>query len=305
MVNRLSLINEKAAENAEKFITDCENVYKKAVSDVVNEFLSNSDYDIVLLAGPSSSGKTTTAGKLSAEIEKSGRRAYTVSLDDFYLNRADIAVNEDGFKDFENVTALDIELIHNTFNELIENRKAELPIFDFMTGNRSEETKHIELQKDDVIIVEGLHALNPLITEGLDEKHVYKIYISVSTRVIGDDGKILLNKRNLRFIRRMIRDVRHRNSPVQHTFEMWQGVMKGEDKFLFPFESYANVKINSFHAYESCIFKSEALRLLNTVEKNDPYYENAQDLITKLGLFNEISPSLLPSDSLLNEFLTV
>ncbi len=266
--------------------------------------MSNSDYDIVLLAGPSSSGKTTTAGKLCEEIEKSGRHAYTVSLDDFYLNRADIPFDEDGLKDYENVTALDLELIHKAFAELIEKREADLPIFDFMTGTRKAETKHIELQKDDVIIVEGLHALNPLITEGLDEKYVYKIYISVSTRVLGDDGKILLNKRNLRFIRRMIRDFEHRNSPVEHTFQMWQGVMKGEDKFLFPFESYANVKINSFHPYETCIFKNEALRLLKMVGEGSEYFGVAEDLIDTLKLFEELPVSLLPEKSLLNEFLT-
>lgn len=305
MVNTLSLINKNAAEDAEKFITACEKRFNSSVSDVVNEFLSNSDYDIVLLAGPSSSGKTTTAGILSQKIQKSGRNAYTVSLDDFYMNRDDIPLNEDGMKDYENVTALDIGLIHKCFNDLIEERKAELPVFDFTTGKRSDKTKHIELEKNDVIIVEGLHALNPVITDGLDESHLYRIYISVSSRVTGDDGKILLNKRNLRLIRRMIRDYSHRNSPVENTFFMWQGVLKGEDKFLFPFESYANVKINSFHAYETCIFKNEALRLLNEVGEDSEFYEKAQELIGAISLFEEIEPSLLPKTSLLNEFLTI
>lgn len=305
MVNTLSLINKNAAEDAEKFITACEKRFNSFVSDVVNEFLSNSDYDIVLLAGPSSSGKTTTAGILSQKIQKSGRNAYTVSLDDFYMNRDDIPLNEDGMKDYENVTALDIGLIHKCFNDLIEERKAELPVFDFTTGKRSDKTKHIELEKNDVIIVEGLHALNPVITDGLDESHLYRIYISVSSRVTGDDGKILLNKRNLRLIRRMIRDYSHRNSPVENTFFMWQGVLKGEDKFLFPFESYANVKINSFHAYETCIFKNEALRLLNEVGEDSEFYEKAQELIGAISLFEEIEPSLLPKTSLLNEFLTI
>lgn len=305
MVNTLSLINKNVSEDAEKFIAACEKRFDTAVSDVVNEFLVNSDYDIVLLAGPSSSGKTTTAGILSQKIKKSGRNAYTVSLDDFYMNRDDIPLNDDGMKDYENVTALDIGLIHKCFNDLIEKRKAELPVFDFTTGRRSTQTKHIELEKNDVIIVEGLHALNPVITDGLDESHLYRIYISVSSRVTGDDGKILLNKRNLRLIRRMIRDYRHRNSPVENTFFMWQGVLKGEDKFLFPFESYANVKINSFHAYETCIFRSEALRLLNEIEEDNEHFEKAQELIGAISLFEEIEPSLLPETSLLNEFLTI
>lgn len=303
MFTTLSKINKNTTEDRKSFISACEKRFDTAVSDVVKTFLSDSDYDIVMLAGPSSSGKTTTAGILAQKIKESGRTAYTVSLDDFYLNRDDIPVNEDGLKDYENVTALDIELIHRCFNDLIEKRKAELPIFDFKTGMRSDMTKHIELGKDDVIIVEGLHALNPVITQGLDESHLYRIYISVSSRITGDDGKILLNKRNLRLIRRMIRDYHHRNASVEQTLFMWQGVMKGEDKFLFPFESYADVKINSFHAYETCIFKSKALKLLLTVGEDSEFYEKAGELIGAVRLFEVIEPSLLPEKSLLNEFL--
>lgn len=304
MLTTLSLINENANKNAQYFIRACEEEFNSAVDDVVKGFLSDSDYDIVLLAGPSSSGKTTTAGILAEKIRQSGRNAYIVSLDDFYLNIEDIPVNEDGMKDYENVTALDIGLMYKCFNDLIVNRKAELPVFDFMTSHRSEKTKYIELQKDDVIIVEGLHALNPVITDGLDEGHLYRIYISVSSRVSDSNGRILLNKRNLRLIRRMIRDYRHRNSPVEHTLFMWQGVLKGEDKFLFPFESNADVRINSFHAYEPCIFRNEALRLLMEVGWESEFFEKAQELIGVISLFKEIEPSLLPEKSLLNEFLT-
>lgn len=304
MVNTLSLINKKSAENAQGFIFACEERFDSAVNAVVNTFLSNPVYDIVLLAGPSSSGKTTTAGILAQKIRSSGRNAFIVSLDDFYFNRADIPLNEDGMKDYENVTALDIELIHKCFGELIEKRESELPIFDFTTGSRSEKTKHIVLGKDDVIIVEGLHALNPVITQGLDETHLYKIYISVSSRILDDDGEILLNKRNLRLIRRMIRDYEHRNSSVENTLFMWQGVLSGEDKFLFPFESYADVKINSFHAYETCIFKNEALRLLAEVPSDSVYIEKVKELRNAITRFNSIDVSLLPEKSLLNEFIS-
>lgn len=303
MIDTLSLINKMAAENAAEFIKECEESFDNSVNDVVKTFLSDSDYDIVLLAGPSSSGKTTTAGIIAEKIRSSGRNAYIVSLDDFYLNREDIPFNEEGLKDYENVTALDIELIHQSFAELIEKRKAELPVFDFMTGCRSRETKHIELEKNDVIIVEGLHALNPVITDGLDESHLYRIYISVSSRIFGDDGRILLNKRNLRLIRRMIRDYEHRNSSVENTLLMWQGVLRGEDKFLFPFESLADVKINSFHAYEACIFRNEALRLLDGITQDSSYYTQAEELKAALSVFEEINTALLPHNSLLNEFL--
>lgn len=304
MVNTLSLINKKSAENPQGFIFACEERFDSAVNAVVDSFLSNPAYDIVLLAGPSSSGKTTTAGILAQKIRSSGKNAFIVSLDDFYFNRADIPFNEDGMKDYENVTALDVELIHRCFGELIEKRESELPIFDFTTGCRSEETKHISLGKDDVIIVEGLHALNPVITQGIDETHLYRIYISVSSRILADDGEILLNKRNLRLIRRMIRDYEHRNSSVENTLFMWQGVLSGEDKFLFPFESYADVRINSFHAYETCLFKNEALRLLSEVPSDSIYIEKVKELRNVINRFNAIEVSLLPEKSLLNEFIS-
>lgn len=304
MLNTVTEINKRANADALGFIAEEEARFDATVSEVVEKFLGNSDYDIVLLAGPSSSGKTTTAGILSRKIKQSGRNAYIVSLDDFYLNRDDIAINEDGVKDYENVTALDIPLIRKCFKQLIEERKSELPIFDFMTGCRSEQPKHIELKKDDVIIVEGLHALNPVITEGLDESHLYKIYISVSSRVTDDDGRILLNKRNLRLIRRTIRDYKHRNASVEQTFIMWDGVLKGEDKFLFPFESYADVKINSFHAYEPCMIKAEALSRFELVTQESEYYEKAREIVTALNRFVDIDELYLPETSLLNEFLS-
>lgn len=304
MLNTVTKINERASTDAVSFIADEEVRFDTAVSDVVEKFLENSDCDIVLLAGPSSSGKTTTAGIIADKIRKSGRNAYIVSLDDFYLNGDDIAINEDGAKDYENVTALDIPLIRKCFLQLIEERKTELPVFDFMTSSRSSETKHIELKKDDVIVVEGLHALNPVITEGLDESHLYKIYISVSSRVTDEDGKILLNKRNLRLIRRTIRDYKHRNASVEQTLTMWDGVLKGEDKFLFPFESYADVKINSFHAYEPCMIKEEALSRFSLVTADSVFYEKAQEIVSALNRFVDIKESLLPEKSLLNEFLS-
>ncbi|MCQ2484875.1 MAG: nucleoside kinase [Clostridia bacterium] len=303
MKTALKDINNSAKTNTDAYIEECEKRFDDDVNRVVSTFLADSRCDIVLLAGPSSSGKTTTAGKIADKIRQSGRNAFIVSLDDFYLNRDDIPDGEDGLKDFENVTALDIDLIHSVFSELIENRRAELPLYDFKTGSRSDETKRIELGESDVIVVEGLHALNPVITDGLDESHLYRIYISVSSRVLGQDGEILLNKRNLRLIRRMIRDSKHRNVRAESTFNQWPSVLRGEDKYLFPFESYADVKINSFHPYELCIFKQQALEQLDTIESDSVFYEKASEIKRIFELVESIEPSLLPDDSLLCEFL--
>lgn len=303
MRTALNDINNSVNNNTVDYITECEKRFDDDVNKVVSTFLSDSKCDIVLLAGPSSSGKTTTAGKIADKIRQSGRNAFIVSLDDFYLNRDDIPEGEDGLKDFENVTALDIDLIHRTFSELIENRIAELPLYDFKTGSRADETKRIALGENDVIVVEGLHALNPVITDGLDEDHLYRIYISVSSRVLGQNGEILLNKRNLRLLRRMIRDSKHRNVPAENTFNQWPSVLRGEDKYLFPFESYANVKINSFHPYEPCIFKQEILGQLDTIAESSMFFKKASEIKSIFALFENIDASLLPDNSLLCEFL--
>ena len=303
MKNTLSFINESVSRDVSGFIDECENQFDSCLENAVGRILSDSDCDIVLLAGPSSSGKTTTAGKIAEKIRATGRNAYTVSLDDFYFNRDDIPVGDDGVQDFESVSALDTELIHRVFTSLINDRSAELPIFDFVTGSRKDETNHIELAKDDVIIVEGLHALNPVITSGLEESHLFKIYISVSTRVTGENGRVLLNKRNLRLARRIIRDAKHRNTPAEDTLSRWSSVLHGEDKYLFPFESNAEMKIDSFHPYEPCMFRAAVLEQLDTVGEDSEFFEKACELKQVYENACLIDAELLPETSLLQEFL--
>lgn len=299
----LSDINKSVASDVESFIESAEEGFDGSVSSLVERFVSDCDCDIVLLAGPSSSGKTTTAGKIVEKINRSGRNAYTLSLDDYYHNAADIPMTDKGVRDFENVSALDIDLIHKTFSDLIENRKAMVPEFDFVSGTRKSEMRSIELKKDDVIIVEGLHALNPIITKGLDESHIYKVYISVSSRVTDDDGKVIFSKRNLRLVRRMIRDYHYRNTSVEKTFSQWPEVLKGEDKYIFPYEKNARFRIDSFHPYESSIFRDEAVELLDTVENKSRFYPLAQQLKEDFSRLRPIDISKMPDDSLLREFI--
>lgn len=297
----LNNINENVESNMESFINDAESRFESSVTELADRFTS--DCDIVLLAGPSSSGKTTTAGKIAQKIKNSGRNAYTLSLDDYYRNAADIPLTEKGLKDFENVSALDIDLIHRTFNDLIEKRTAQVPEFDFVSGTRKPETRKLELKKDDLIIVEGIHALNPIITKGLDESHITKVYISVSSRVTDDSGRVIFSKRNLRLVRRMIRDYHYRNTSVEKTLSQWQEVLKGEDKYIFPFERNASFRIDSFHPYEPCLFKSEAVELLGTVGEDSGVYPIASELKNSFSELDTIDMSKLPADSLLREFV--
>ena len=297
----LNNINENVESNMESFINDAESRFESSVTELAARFTS--DCDIVLLAGPSSSGKTTTAGKIAQKIKNSGRNAYTLSLDDYYRNAADIPLTEKGLKDFENVSALDIDLIRRTFSDLIEKRTAQVPEFDFVSGTRKLETKRVELKKDDLIIVEGIHALNPIITKGLDESHITKVYISVSSRVTDDSGRVVFSKRNLRLVRRMIRDYHYRNTSVEKTLSQWQEVLKGEDKYIFPFERNASFRIDSFHSYEPCLFKSEAVELLGTVGEDSGVYPIASEMKNSFSELDTIDMSKLPADSLLREFV--
>ena len=297
----LNDINENVESNMESFINDAESRFESSVTELADRFTS--DCDIVLLAGPSSSGKTTTAGKIAQKIKNSGRNAYTLSLDDYYRNAADIPLTEKGLKDFENVSALDIDLIHRTFSDLIEKRTAQVPEFDFVSGTRKPETRKLELKKDDLIIVEGIHALNPIITKGLDESHITKVYISVSSRVTDDSGRVVFSKRNLRLVRRMIRDYHYRNTSVEKTLSQWHEVLKGEDKYIFPFERNASFRIDSFHPYEPCLFKREAVELLGTVGEDSGVYPIASELKNSFSEIDTIDMSKLPADSLLREFV--
>ncbi len=296
-------INRSACGGAAEFIDRTEREFDALLERLLAERLLKRGCDIVLLAGPSSSGKTTTAAMLARKIKKSGRNAYVLSLDDFYCNVTEIPMTESGVKDFENVNSLDLDLIHKTFDTLIKNRKAYIPKFDFQTGTRNDKTKLVTLDNEDVIIVEGIHALNPVITKGINEKHILKVYISVSSRVLDDSENVVFGKRDLRFIRRMVRDNRYRNTSVEKTFMQWQEVLRGEDSYIFPFEGNADCRVDSFHPYEPCVFKNEAVELLEGIERESTFYASSRRLITAFSAFETINGENIPENSLLREFI--
>lgn len=284
------------------FLDTCSSSYHARVSCAADRIYNDGNVKFVMLAGPSSSGKTTTAQFLSEKISSPGCKTYVVSLDDFYLPHSEkYPTDENGNPDYECVEALDLELLREVYLSLCESGRAKLPVFDFKSGERINNAKTIELGENDVIIFEGLHALNPVISDVLDAKSLFKIYVSVSSRVYDNDGGVLLSKRDLRFIRRMVRDFGFRSMSVERTFDIWESVMRGEDKYLFPYESLADVKLDSFHPCEPCVLAPRAVELLSQVG-NGEYKEKASTLSEKLRLFRNIDYSFLPDDSLLREF---
>lgn len=301
--NYMESINTLALKQPQSFVLAAEERYRNIIRRVAEQAVSSGTASIILLAGPSASGKTTTAGKIAQALAESGHGAYTVSLDNFYLNQDRSPRFPDGTPDFETVHALDIPLIHETFYHLMQSGRCELPLFDFKTGSRSAQAQRLVLEKGDVVIVEGLHALNPLIYGAFPPKHLLKVYVSVSSRIYAENGKIVLNKRNLRFVRRLIRDRRFRGTDVHETFSLWESVQRGEDLYLFPFRGNADVRMNSIHLYEPCVFREEAIAMLRQLGPEHPFYRDAVRMIHSLQRFEPLARELVPEDSLLREFM--
>lgn len=301
--NKLEHINDMARSDPYEFIKKSEERYQNIIDGIVERIVTENGREIVMLAGPSSAGKTTTARKLKEGLSEKGVKAYVVSLDDFFLNREDIPFLPDGTQDYETVYALDLECLEKELNALLRGETVKLPVFDFTTGKRSEtHFNEITLGDEDVVIIEGLHALNPIITDKVKGK-LLKIYINVSSRIYDKNGNIILNKRNMRFVRRMVRDYKFRASSVENTYKLWKNVMAGEDKYLFPYRDNADIKANTIHLYEPCVLKHQALPLLKGCEVEDEFKSDVQKLCKALEKFCDIDEKNVPADSLLREFL--
>lgn len=299
VINTLSQINFEAINNTVDFILAAEERYSLALDSVIERIITNKSVEIVLLAGPSCSGKTTTANKIKERLHEKGHKAYTISLDDFYRNAVDAIIGDDGKPDYETVHALDLDLLADVLTKLVKDRTAMIPRFDFDTGIRTDNAFKISLDEGDVVIIEGLHALNPLIYAYLPSDVLLKIYISVSTRIYDDSGYVLLTKRDLRLIRRTVRDFHSRSSSVENTFDMWAGVLEGENKYLAPYKYCADILIDTIHNYEPCVFKSRALELFKTVKPDSVWFAETLRLTEKLVQFSDIEEEKVPRSSLL------
>ena len=298
---QISYINSAISEDGPGFVRECERAFRDQVCEA-GRLAAEKGSKLFMLAGPSSAGKTTTASILDEYFTSRGGEAYVVSLDDFYLDRGKGPKRDDGTDDYETVWALDIPCITDCLSRLLRTGSASLPIFDFTTGRRSEKTNDIRLNKEDILVIEGLHALNPVITDGLPQEQLFFGFITVSARICAENN-IYLNKRDLRFVRRMIRDYKYRASSPENTFSMWRGVLTGEDEHLFPFSRRADFRINSFHAYEPCVFAHQAAALLKSVPEDSIYYKNAVLLARKMEGFAFVPEEITPRNSLLREFL--
>lgn len=303
MTYTVQQINKKA-ENPKKAVEKSEKYYNKNIEKLASSIVDDSEKRIVLLAGPSSSGKTTTAHLLCKSLKEKGLNPYVISLDNFYLPREKLPKLENGETDYESVHALDIKEVNNCLESLVKNGRADIPKYDFTVSDEMRKEKiTVTLRDNDIVIIEGLHALNPLLHEKLSRSSVYKIYISLSSKIHGKHKDTLLSSRDLRLVRRLVRDYNYRNSPVVNTFEMWAGVLRGEEKFLYCYKRTADYKFDTFLSYEPTVLKDECLRLLMEVSPDSDYYGQAQKLIFGMSKFLSVDKSYIPKNSLLNEFV--
>lgn len=301
-------VNFLAENDLVNFVSACEEYYVGQIEKIASLLLSDNRYKIVLLAGPSGSGKTTTARKLSEKIIEGGKNAVYVSLDDFFLNREDLPKLENGETDFESVNTLDIAEIRKCFGLLLSGEKTAIPYFDFLTGKRDpQKARVLETDENDIVIVEGLHAINPELTHGIEalgNKGFYKLFVNPLSQICAEDGSAILKRRNLRLMRRMIRDYYFRGSSVENTLNMWQGVCNEEIKTIIPFKDTADCIVDTTHFYEPCIYHHFLLPILEKSSVTLPEHKKTlEELIAKLEIFYDAPSDIVPKNSMIREFI--
>lgn len=289
-----------AAKSPEEFIGHCEIEYEARVDAAAREILGRKR-SVVMLTGPSASGKTTTAHKIAEAVQKNGYPAIVISLDNFFKNLEDYPRLPDGGKDYENVEAIDVPLINRCLGELLESGATRIPDFDFYTERRKEEWIDIKLDGG-VVFVEGIHALNPILTESLPREKIYKIYAGLREEY-SHKGLRVLPTRDIRLARRMVRDNRFRGHSPEKTLSMWEGVCVGEDRFIKVFKPEADLLLDTSFSYEVCCLAPEIIALARTLPENSPYAERLFELVGMYSLCEPIDLALIPKGSMLREFL--
>lgn len=288
-------------ENPQVFIETAETGFRSQLRQM-SEKVAASGSHIVLLCGPSSSGKTTTANLLVSDLSALGRRAVRISLDDFYRNRDLMPLWEDGTKNFESIEGLDLDCFSESVNTLMRRGHAEFPIFDFTEGRRAPITRPMDYDENTILIFEGIHALQPQLRQGLASSN-FGIYIHPNTNYVDKDGRILLDARDLRLTRRIIRDNLHRGTPPLGTMRMWRDVLRGELLYMKPSSGTADVFVNTSHDYEPFLYSGIITGLLEQITDPGEHRETVDRLIDSYRYFFSIGAELIPQGSLIREFI--
>jgi uridine kinase len=280
-----------------------EALHEKKIAEIANKISSKKDeVKVVLVAGPSASGKTTFSKRLGVQLAVNGMRPYLISLDDYFVNREKTPKDEFGEYDFEVLEAIDVEFFNKQLLELMDGKEVQLPKFDFQQGKRTHDGHKFQLSPGDILIVEGIHGMNPNLLTKVEAKNTFKIFISALTQISFDEHTHISTADN-RLIRRMIRDSNYRGYPAYETIKRWPSVRRGEEKNIFPFQENADVMFNSATLYELAVLKKYAEPVLKEVPENREEYSEAKRLLEFLSYFKTIDDVEIPPTSLLREFL--
>ena len=288
------------------YTTDLINVsealQEKKIIQIAEEIAQRQGVKLVLLAGPSSSGKTTSCKRLSIQLAVNGLKPLQISLDDYFVDRVRTPKDENGEYDYESIYALDLQLINEQFNALFRGEEVELPKYDFQTGKSKKSGKRLKMQPNNVLVVEGIHALNPKLTSQIPNEQIFRVYASALTTILLDNHNYIPTTDN-RMLRRIIRDYKYRGVSAQETIRRWPSVRAGENKWIFPFQENADAMLNTAMLYELAVIKTQAEPLLQQVPENCEEHAEAYRLLKFLRYFKGIPYNNLPPTSLLREFL--
>ena len=299
----VSDLNEKITNNEiEDFIKISEAFHEKLIAGIADEINKRENVKLILLSGPSSSGKTTTCKRLSVQLGVLGYKTVQVSVDDFFVEREDTPKDADGNYNFESLEAIDLPLFNKTIKLLLEGNEVELPTFNFNLGKKEWKGKKIKISDNALLVIEGIHCLNPRLTEQIDDSIKYKIFVSALTSISIDAQNPIPTTDN-RLIRRITRDYRYRGYSALETLRRWQSVRDGETRNIFPFQENADVMFNTSLICELGVLKLYAVPILNEVPETEVEYAEATRLLKFLSYFKTIPEKSIPGGSILREFV--
>lgn len=302
-VENISMLNKIVKEgNIDTYIRISEALQEKKYAQIADNIKQDRDKKIILIAGPSSSGKTTSSHRLDIQLRVNGIVPVTIALDDYFVNRDKTPLDENGKLDFESLYAIDLELYNEHLTRLLKGEEVEIPKFNFVTGTREKSGRKVRLLDNQVLIFEGIHALNEKLTESISRDNKYKIYVSALTSINIDDHNAIRTT-EARLLRRMVRDFQFRGSSSEKTLDIWDSVRRGEDRNIFPYQEEADEMFNSAMLYEIGVLKPYAEPLLKQIGEDSEHYTQASKLLDFIQYFEPIKSDAIPNNSIIREFI--
>lgn len=302
-INTIYKLNKEILNGNEKeLILLAEALHEKKISDIADKILNKNDVKVVLIAGPSSSGKTTFAKRLGLQLRLNGLKPVTISVDNYFVERTETPLDENGNYNFECLEAIDLKLFNHDLIELLKGNEILMPTFNFKTGHKEYTGETMKLEKDEILVIEGIHCLNDELTSAIPRENKYKIYISNLT-VLNIDYFNRISTTDSRLIRRIVRDYKFRSYNAIHTLQIWNSVNRGEEQYIYPFQEEADSMFNTSLIYEFCVLKKFAVPLLESINSSYAEYSEARRLLEFLKYFETIDIENVPKNSLLREFI--